>query len=124
MQAEFSNNRGNGFIITPASPDFNSEKSRKKQLPLSVNTAHTAKNISLAADACISYAKFSVRAFLTKALSAVVAVCCLLSLFHIYTFGTGVHIGNSDIGTVQSKADFYITQYNHLVFRISFVRYK
>ena len=106
MQAEFSNNRGNGFIITPASPDFLSENSPKKQLQLSENTSSAAKNISLAADACISYTKFSAKAFLTKALSATVAVCCLLSLFHIYTFGTGVYIGNTSLGALQSNADF------------------
>ena len=103
MQAEFSPDRGNGFVITPPrtiripttkNPTFNDKFSRTKAVFSSAS--HTFSR----------YAVFTGKKLLIKAISTVISVCCILSFFNFFSIGTGVYVGASKIAVTSSRTEF------------------
>ncbi len=108
MQAEYSNTHKNGFIIAPEpTSGISASKPRKKHILISDSISAFREKISVLVANCVSYAKASFRVLFTKLLSTALAASCVFSLFHIFTFGTGVYLENHELGIVHSKQDYY-----------------
>ena len=103
MQAEFSNNRGPGFII---SPDPVKKVSPQKSKVHSVKPFPLKKPIYGFVSNCGLYFKSSAKKISLKIISSVIATGCTIALFNIFTLGTGVYINGTKVGTVNSNSDF------------------
>lgn len=108
MQAEYSHSHKSGYIIAPdPTSGISSSKPQKANTRFSDSIAKSGEKISIFGSNCISYAKNSSKALFIKMLSASVAVSCVFTLFHYFTFGTGVYMGNRQLGIVHSEKEYY-----------------
>lgn len=105
MQAEYSTNRKNGFIISPDATSYSSKKP-EKVFDTQNRLSKIKGALSDASEACHTYTKVASKRISKKIISAVIAFCCLLGIFKIFTISTGVYIGNIRIAYAQDKESF------------------
>lgn len=107
MQAEHS--RGNGFIISPLSvprtiqkPEITSCKPVKLKAPSRVK-----EHISYLTEAALNSSVFFTKRVLTAALSASVAICCIMGLCNFFTIGTAVYCNDKIVAFAAADKDYY-----------------
>ncbi len=107
MQAEFrKNNRGNGFIISPAEGSASKNKKPSAEDAISGKLTVVKNKVKNAGASCASYAKNASRSLTVKVISCAVFIGCIFLFFHFFTFATGVYAGNEKIAVVSGKECF------------------
>lgn len=107
MQAEYSNRRGNGFIIVPAET-FSSPVKKHIIDDAPYKFSDVKKALSVATDACSSYAKSASERQIRKLLSFAVVICCVFGIFSTFTFATGIYAETGRIASAKDKDNFTV----------------
>lgn len=98
MQVEYSENLKKNLVSTTNAFPV------RKTIPGFITTAY--KKVALYGENCLCCAKSSFKTFSIKFISAAVATCSLLSLFHFFTFATGVYTDSEIIGITHNTKDY------------------